>query len=380
VVKIIEKVIKASREIPSEMGRFVDGKYPSFVADGSLTSLDNEVPVFMFHTADAVALKQQLEYLKTNDYQTLDLKTFMAFLKGDIQLEKPSVLLTFDDGEKSWYEVAYPLLKQYGFNAAGFVVPSYIQAERQEKQGTKTWLSWAELVEMDQSGIIEIESHSYFHARVFVEPKLVDFFNPQSADSLGLDVPWICDRGNEVNQLELGTPIFRYAPRLVGQPRYFDSPDVREACVAWVKSQGDAAFFERPNWRKQLAHHFHSVQETVSSEAYESADQTRQQMLNDLVKAKDVLSERLNKSVNHLCYPWGVGSQLAVQLSQEAGYISNFWVTLDQRNTNRSGDSPFYIPRLKDDYLLRLPGEGRHSLLKIFQGKLQRRSQTLEIY
>lgn len=380
MAKIIEKALKASREIPIEIGRFVNGKYPSFVTDSQSIDLVNEVPVFMFHTANAETLRQQLEYLKANDYKTLNIEEFTAFLTGDLNLEKPSVLLTFDDGEKSWYDVAYPLLKHYEFNSVGFVVPHYIRDGSHERSSEKSWLSWQELIEINQSGIIEIESHSHFHARVFVEPTLVDFFNPQSADSLGLDVPWIRQGDTETNQLKLGTPIFQYAPRLTGQPRYVDNPEVREACTTWIESQGAETFFNRPSWKKELTHYFHSVQAKSVVETYESEQETRQQMLNDLVKAKEVLSERLNKPVRHLCYPWGVGSQLAVQLSQEAGYVSNFWVSLDHRNTNRPGDSPFYIPRLKDDYLFRLPGKGRHSLAQVFQKKLKRRSKTVEIY
>lgn len=377
---ILVKLSKGIQEVPIELQRFLNKKYPAFVTDSKIESLKDEVPVFMFHTVNLGTLQKQLEFLKQNGYRTLDLATFMAFMRGEVELKAPSVLLTFDDGEKSWYDVAYPLLKRYGFNAVGFVVPHYIQEKSSSATSGKTWLSWQELIELDQSGVIEIESHSYYHARIFVEPKLVDFYNPQFPDSLGLDVPWIGNNGCYTNKLQLGTPIYSYAPRLEGHSRFIDNPEVREACISWVKSQGESTFFERSTWKKELTDYYKTVHKSSSSVEYESESQTREQMLQDLIQSKTVLSERLNKQIQHFCYPWGMAGEQAVKLSQEAGYISNFWVSLDERNTNKVGDSPFYIPRLKDDYLWRLPGEGRQSLFKIFQTKLRRRSTTLELY
>lgn len=348
-----------------------------------MDTLQSEVPVFMFHTIHPAIFQQQLYFLKVNGYQTLNLATFMAFLRGEIQLDGPSVLLTFDDGEKSWYNVAYPLLKQYGFNAVGFVIPHYIQEQPTSDAMGKGWLSWPELIELDQTGVIEIESHSQYHACIFIEPQLVDFFHPELLDSLGMNPPWIGVDGTYTNQLKWGTPIYHYAPRLQGNLRYLDNAQVRDACTAWVESQGGKEFFERSTWRRELSHYYKILrQEAKMPESfvqYETETQQREQMLEDLLQAKTMLSKRLEKPIQHFCYPWGAGSSQAIALSQEIGYQSNFWVT-SNRNTNRAGDSPFHIPRLKDDYLFRLPGKGRQPLWKIFQAKLQRRALTTEIY
>ncbi len=379
---LINKIIKASREIPIEINRFIYNKYPDFVAQDRVSKLENEVPVFMFHTIIPEIFKQQLEYLAVNQYRTLTLAEFMAFLKGDLNLDRPSVLLTFDDGEKSWYDVAYPLLKQYGFHAIGFVVSSFIQEESSSSiTATKKWLSWPEVIELNSSGVIEIESHSHYHARIFTEPKLIDFFNPKIPDSLGLDVPWIKTESGFSNKLELGTPLFTASPLLTSKPRYQDDVLVRKACIQWVASHGSEAFFDRPNWRRELIQVFETANSNhTHSPQFLSEEEVHHEILEDLMRSRDVLSNRLNKEITHFCYPWGSGSETAVALSKEVGYQSNFWVELDNRNTNRPGDSPFYIPRLKDDYLLRLPGIGRSSLWKIFQQKLKRRRNSVEIY
>jgi hypothetical protein len=75
-----------------------------------------------------------------------------------------------------------------------------------------------------------------------------------------------------------------------------------------------------------------------------------------------------------------VAGDLAQALSPEAGYLTSFGAEAAGRNSNRVGDSPFGIPRVKDDYIFRLPGEGRRPLLEIFLAKLRRRTRQLDIY
>ena len=380
--KIYQKINKFVREPFIECQRFYQKKYPDFLTDRDPDPLNGQVPVFMFHTVNALTLKHQLEFLKNNDYQTLDLKNFMSFLKGETELKKQSVLLTFDDGERSWYEIAYPLLRQYGFHAVGFVVPSYIKDQTETVKNNKGWLTWSELIEMEESKIFEFESHSFYHAQVFIEPKLVDFFHPKYSHSWSLDTPWINDNNSYTNQLKWGTPIYRSAPRLAGFSKYIDDEVVRHACVNWVKSQGSREFFNHNSWRKELnrIYQVFSKKEKTSLGKYETITERQQAILEDLEKAKKVLSEKLNKPICHLCYPWGAGCELSVSLSKQAGYSSNFWVSLDRRNTNKVGDNPYYIPRIKDDYIFRLPGKGRKYLWQIFKDKLIRRLTKVDIY
>jgi hypothetical protein len=47
---------------------------------------------------------------------------------------------------------------------------------------------------------------------------------------------------------------------------------------------------------------------------------------------------------------------------------------------NRPGNDPYFIPRLKDDYIMRLPGKGRQSLSELFLMKIRRRSMMTNIY
>jgi len=379
-LNISRKIIKALREFPIEVGRFLGGKYPKFITDSACHELGNEVPVFMFHTVDPPVFESQLDYLKQNQYNTLTLEQFMAFLDGSETPEGSSVLLTFDDGDKSWKQTAWPLLEKYGFHAAGFIVPCFIRESRDEETAGH-WLSWTELSEMDRSGVFDIQSHSCYHDRIFISPELKDFFSPDfSHNPLGMDTPWINEGTLYTNTLKWGTPVYHSASRFDVRPRYFDDEYVRNLCISWVESQGAEAFFSQRHWRRKLKD-FYRKHQTAGSSRYETIYEQRAAMLDSLTRSREIIESRLDKSVKHLCYPWGTGSDLSVSMSREAGYISNFWTALDRdRRTNRRGDSPFYISRIKDDYIFRLPGKGRKSLLDIFRTKLARRATKSYIY
>lgn len=65
------------------------------------------------------------------------------------------VLLTFDDGLKTVWKYGAPLLKRYGFQAIAFVVPRYV--------GRSRYLTWEEMERMQESGLLDIQSHTLSH-------------------------------------------------------------------------------------------------------------------------------------------------------------------------------------------------------------------------
>ena len=65
------------------------------------------------------------------------------------------VLITFDDGNRSHYEVAYPILKARGLSAVAFVTTDFIGQD-------SNYCSWAMLKEMAENGI-HIQTHGHTH-------------------------------------------------------------------------------------------------------------------------------------------------------------------------------------------------------------------------
>lgn len=104
---------------------------------------------------------KHLEYLKNSGYTTITFKDYYSHRVYGTSLPEKPIIITFDDGYKSNYEIAYPLLKEYGFCATIFTVTN---SSYQPFSTIYPHFNWEEANEMQKSGIIDIESHSANHS------------------------------------------------------------------------------------------------------------------------------------------------------------------------------------------------------------------------
>ncbi|MEE9504673.1 MAG: polysaccharide deacetylase family protein [Thermodesulfobacteriota bacterium] len=98
---------------------------------------------------------QQMRYLKDNGYWVITLGELLDFLQYRHALPKRSVVITIDDGYKSAYEIAYPILKRYGFTATLFIYIDFVEA-------SKNSITWDQLREMKADGF-EVGSQTLSH-------------------------------------------------------------------------------------------------------------------------------------------------------------------------------------------------------------------------
>ncbi len=125
------------------------------------------IPVLSYHnfskgrsrnkmTVSAKNFRAQLSYLKENNYHVISMSQFIEFLNFG-QVPKKSVLITIDDGWKSSYEIAYPILKEFGYSATLFIPTHYIRPQN------KRAITWAQINEMVTDNTIDIQCHTKTH-------------------------------------------------------------------------------------------------------------------------------------------------------------------------------------------------------------------------
>jgi len=115
--------------------RFSDSRYPS-------TNIRTE------------AFRDQLNYLAENDFKVMSLSEAVQWLKsGDREYEKV-VVLTIDDGYRSFFMHGFPLLEEFGYKATVFINTVHV--------GNKDYMTWEQLKEIHRAGI-EIGCHSHEH-------------------------------------------------------------------------------------------------------------------------------------------------------------------------------------------------------------------------
>lgn len=139
--------------------------------------IGNGIPVLTYHhllkneenqrfrhtstTTSDVAFSNQMTYLKQAGYDTISLYQLEAYLKNQINLPGKAVVLTFDDGLKSVYRYAYPVLKHYGFRATAFIISSRIKRHPQKwNPDSLQFMSISELKQIQT--VFDVQSHSHF--------------------------------------------------------------------------------------------------------------------------------------------------------------------------------------------------------------------------
>lgn len=380
------------------------GNYPRFVYGRGLA--DEEIPCFCFHGVQPEPFEAMLRYLESNGYRTLGIDEFADILAG--AREKPrsrSVLLTFDDGVGSMWTTAYPLLKKYGMRGTVFLVPGRIRRrphympnledvwegraarEAVDRRDTGPWpfATWEEVEEMHGSGCMDFESHSLDHSLIFVSPRIVDFVHPQALRSYQrFEFPRIrtgADRFEDIDQL--GAPLYETRPRLSEARRYIDDPGVRARCVEHVRDRGGAAFFDRQDWRRELARvaRTYEAEKGGLDDAYETPEERRAAVRLELRRSRRMIDENLTgKETRHFCYPWGSGSALAEELAREEGYRTGFWDAPGASKVVRIGQDPHRIARIGPDFLFLLPGSGRLGIFRLLVRKVQGRMRQASPY
>jgi peptidoglycan/xylan/chitin deacetylase (PgdA/CDA1 family) len=119
-------------------------------------------------------LRQKLEFLERHGFTAVTLRDYDLYVRGELFLPARPIILTFDDGYLDTYELAFPLLQEYGMKAVVFVL-----ADRNAK--TNSWDSTdisprvqlmgdKEILELHRAGF-EIGSHTLTHADLTALPR-----------------------------------------------------------------------------------------------------------------------------------------------------------------------------------------------------------------
>jgi peptidoglycan/xylan/chitin deacetylase (PgdA/CDA1 family) len=134
------------------------------------------IPIITYHSIDESGsvistepkvFRKQMKFLSENGYNAVSLNQFISLLIQNVPLFSKPVVLTFDDGFCNFYTEAFPVLKQYGFNATVFLVTDYC-GKHNDWQGNppdlprSRLLEWKEIKELDKYGI-EFGVHTKTH-------------------------------------------------------------------------------------------------------------------------------------------------------------------------------------------------------------------------
>jgi peptidoglycan/xylan/chitin deacetylase (PgdA/CDA1 family) len=103
--------------------------------------------------------EKQMQELKTRGITVIGLQDLLAWKRGEKNIPPRCAVITFDDGWKSQYEVAWPILKKLGYTFTMFI---YTEGVAGGSLGGGQAITWEMLADMRDNGI-DIEAHSATH-------------------------------------------------------------------------------------------------------------------------------------------------------------------------------------------------------------------------
>lgn len=367
-------------------------KAPDFVFQRKPQAILDHIPVITFHVAIPERFDRQCKHLAESGYRTIGADEMKRVMLGDLMPEPRTMMLTFDDGLKQVWTVAYPILKKYGLRATVFLIPGCISAELTKRRTLEdVWsgeateqevfgiapdesalATWPEIIEMHESGVVDFQSHTMWHSLVHRSAKVIDFGSP-SYDRYyfgNVHVPMYQRGGVDVTDRTVfpGMPIYAAAPRMQVESRFFDDEGLRDHCINEVEKNGGTQFFEDREWRKAMRRVADAYRKSHSlNETYETPEDRDGVVRDELRRAKETIESKLSgKHVEHLCFPWYRGAQFAIEGATDTGHAITYFDSEPGFKENFPGTSN-KVTRVDEIFLRRLPGQDRMGKLEVLQ-------------
>lgn len=151
---------------------------PNQGAAGNAQPVDGviRVPVLMYHyirinpvvsdrlgynlSVTPADFAAQMEWIVTNGFHAVFPSELSAALTQGAPLPTKPIVLTFDDGYRDFYDQAWPVLKRFGLKSSNAVITNFIE---KGDRGDIQYMNWNMVRELDQSGMVEIASHTQNH-------------------------------------------------------------------------------------------------------------------------------------------------------------------------------------------------------------------------
>src|SRR6266516_4412580 len=105
------------------------------------------------------AFEAQMKELKDRGITVIPMQDLLAWKRGEKNIPPRCAVITFDDGWKSQYEVAWPIMKKFGYPFTMFI---YTEGVAGGSLGGGQAITWEQLADMRDNGV-DIEAHTATH-------------------------------------------------------------------------------------------------------------------------------------------------------------------------------------------------------------------------
>ena len=230
-------------------------------------------------------------------------KTFkMEELKNlNYILPENSILITFDDGYKNNYTLAYPILKKYNMKATIFLNTRYVGKN-------EDYLTWDNVREMYESGLVDFQLHTHSHDLTIKKIKVVDFYDDETSKYFKRESYNLFYDGkngdysvkNDNKKLN-GLPVFK----LISQIALAGYRPKKDFVVKYREIEKAEEFQKKDLEEKK--EFLNKLFEEKKEEFFDkiSDEQFLKIVQFEILENKKIIEKELKKTPDCLAYPWG---------------------------------------------------------------------------
>lgn len=312
------------------------------------------IPIFLYHQVQPNSkvtpelFEKHLLWLTKKGYHTMTMSEYIE--EG---ANKKTVLLTLDDGYYDNYKYVFPLLKKYNMKATIFLNTLYIAEKRTKEEEIEEngvanqkailqyietscaespqYMSWKEIQEMYDSGLVDFQAHSHKHMAVFSDNKLQGFFNGKEEDCT--------DTYLYGGKIKRGYPKFKKRgeytlPGIQIDKKFFSLFEEYYHKTLQYIADNKRRIEEGQKFIENHPEYFHKV----TGEEFEA------RIREDYLENKKKIEEHLGYEVNCFCWPWGHRSWESIKILEKYG-VKAFVTT--KKGTNDQLPNLKFIKRIE---------------------------------
>lgn len=149
---------------------------------------EDVVPILTYHNVEDVIegdpkttvnistkkFESQIKWLSKHGYKTITMDELYDWKVNNKKIPRKSILITFDDGWKSYYEKAIPILEKYNMKSSVFVIFKY-----SENSTNNNYMNFNDIKDIiDKHKNMQVLSHSYnLHKKEKADSEKYEIYN-----------------------------------------------------------------------------------------------------------------------------------------------------------------------------------------------------------
>ena len=211
---------------------------------------------------------------------------------------------------------------------------------------------------MEQSGFVDIQSHTLTHTKYFVSDKIVGFHHP-GADSLypiGNLYPerlpnYIEDKEFE-KLMPYGYPVFEQKSSIIARKVLINKSFIHSVIQSFNQNNWNQSYDFEKMFNRIKPIYNEAIKNNIIIGSIETEEKYKERVHFELKESKDIIEKELDKKVSFCCWPHGDNNEFAHKTALEIGYKATTLGKMPLENLDETRFVRLGLGKTKNNILL----------------------------